>query len=311
MESILGEGEESHFVQPPLLMGEEEEEEFSAVLHHRNMKEHIYPRRPAQPKRPSQATTDYSPSVSTPPLEICTSPSPQFQSTPGADTPTRQTGSEGTRGHARDPLEEEMPFLHIGPSNFGPEAELNQTKQGDPALESGGIPTPARPSLTESPMIVSESPPAADIDIYETAYKEIIERITSRSREAQSPTPKVYLNRRVEKKATASSGLWSQVRRNSKLSGVPSPSAATPVPDSPPPRPRLIKRFTAAAASFAASSGKQAPSPSPLATSVKVNDVVDSDKGIEPSPLDTPAAVIETTASPTALSPVDDAKKGI
>ncbi|EZF84365.1 CAMKK/CAMKK-META protein kinase [Trichophyton rubrum MR1448] len=309
MESILGEGEESHFVQPPLLMGEEEEEEFSAVLHHRNMQEHVYPRRPAQPKRPSQANTDYSPSVSTPPLEICTSPSPQLQSTPRADTPTRQTGSEGTRGHARDPLEEEMPFLHIGPSNFGPEAEFDQTKQDDPALESGGIPIPTRPTLTESPMIVSESPPAADIDIYETAYKEIIERINSRSREAQSPTPKVYLNRRVEKKPTASYGLWSQARRNSNFSGVSSPSTATPVLDFAPPRPSPIKRFTAAAASFAASSRKQ--SPSPLPTSVKVNDVIDSDKGIESSPLDTSAAVIETTASPTALSPVDDAKKGI
>ncbi|EFR00872.1 CAMKK/META protein kinase [Nannizzia gypsea CBS 118893] len=308
MESILGEGEESHFVQPPLLMGEDEEEEFSAILHNRNMKEHVYPRRPDQPKRPSQATMNSSPYVSLPPpntFEPCAFPSPQPQSTPGADTPTRQTGSEGTRGHARDPLEEEMPFLNIGPSNFGSEAELNPTN--DTAMESGGIPIPSKPAVTESPMIVSESPPAADIDIYETAYKEIIERINSRSREAQSPTPKVYLNRRVEKKPTASSGLWSVARKNSKLSSPLSRSVTDTVPDNRPPRPSPIKRFTAAAASFAASSGKQ--SPSPLAKAVQVNDAVRSDEGIEPNPLDTSAAVIETTASPTALSPVDDAKK--
>ncbi|KAM5440245.1 putative non-specific serine/threonine protein kinase [Microsporum canis] len=306
MESILGDGEASHFVQPPLLMGEEEEEEFSAVLHNRNIKEHVYPRRPDQPKRPSQAASDKPSSHN---FEICQSPSPQLQHTPRVGTPTRQTGSEGTRGHARDPLEEEMPFLNVGPSNFGTDTEPAQN-QGLLSLESGGIPIPPSQKLAESPMVVSESPPAADIDIYETAYREIIERITSQSREARSPTPRVYLNRRVEKKATNVSGLWSIARKNSKLSGPSNPSLPTAaVHGGPTPRPSPIKRFTAAAASFAASSGQR--SPSPLVAAVTVNDGVVSSQETKPNLIETTATVPETTASPTTLSPTEIATKGL
>ncbi|KAK2880184.1 hypothetical protein FQN49_000477 [Arthroderma sp. PD_2] len=324
MESILGDEQEAHFVQPPLLMGEEEEEEFSAVLHHRSIREHIYPRRPDKPKRPSQATTEKPSPISLPSpnnVDICKSPSPQYQTTPRVGSPTKQAGLEGTRGHARDPLEEETLFLNIGPSNFSPNTENPSTKPNQEenvsiSSETAGIPIPSNPNLTEAPMIVSESPPAADIDIYETAYREIIDRINNQSRERQSPTPKVYLNRRVEKKVPGASGLWSIARRNSKLADSSDPSDVT---DRPRPRPRLppIKRFTSAAASFAASSGQQ--SPSPLATAVAVNDDgagLSQEERI--STMQTPSTstacsppIPQPTASPTALSPIEDAKKGL
>ena len=78
---------------------------------------------------------------------------------------------EGTKdsgkGHAHDPLEEYL-FLDIGPH---------------------GEKNPPQPPA------VSESPPAAGINIYETAYHEEIERI----RKKQGKQATLYLTRRVEK----------------------------------------------------------------------------------------------------------------
>lgn len=74
---------------------------------------------------------------------------------------------ESGKGHAHDPLEEHL-FLEIGPHG-----------EDDPP----------------QPPAVSESPPAAGIDIYETAYHEEIERI----RKKQGKQATLYLTRRVEK----------------------------------------------------------------------------------------------------------------
>ena len=71
------------------------------------------------------------------------------------------------KGHAHDPREGYL-FLEIGPH---------------------GEDNPPQPPA------VSESPPAAGIDIYETAYHEEIERI----REKQGKQATLYLTRRVEK----------------------------------------------------------------------------------------------------------------
>src|SRR5262249_6182933 len=54
--------------------------------------------------------------------------------------------------------------------------------------------------------VVSESPGAADVDIYETAYRDEIERIMAKAKE-QNKEPNVYLTRRVDAKLMAISGL--------------------------------------------------------------------------------------------------------
>lgn len=72
------------------------------------------------------------------------------------------------KGHAHDPLSDHL-FLQIGPGG------------------NDEIPDPPA---------VSESPPAADVNIYESAYHDEIERI----REKQGRQATLYLTRRVDKK---------------------------------------------------------------------------------------------------------------
>lgn len=117
-----------------------------------------------------------------------------------ASSATTKRSMEGTRGHARDPLEENWPYLSIGPSTYtGKLQPLNI----DPA------PIFAEPESAEEELadpIVSESPGAADFDIYETAYGKELERIKATTNPEPgtgvgiSPAPKVYLTRRVEGK---------------------------------------------------------------------------------------------------------------
>jgi [calcium/calmodulin-dependent protein kinase] kinase len=76
------------------------------------------------------------------------------------------------KGHAHDPLQDQL-YLNIG---TGEECE-------DPAEQ----------------LIVSESPSNVDMDVYETAYQEEINRITAR-KETSTPghLPTLYMTRRVE-----------------------------------------------------------------------------------------------------------------
>ena len=98
----------------------------------------------------------------------------------------------GHRGHAHDPLQDQL-YLYVGPSTFaGP--SMNPERRGS------FMPT------DEDVAIVSESPGAADIDIYETAYRDEIERIKARAREQQREEPAVYLTRRVDARLLAISG---------------------------------------------------------------------------------------------------------
>lgn len=102
----------------------------------------------------------------------------------------RTTDDIGRRGHAHDPLEDQL-FLRIGPSTFA-----GHSTQDD----SDGY------YLDDDEYIVSESPGAADVDIYETAYRDEIERILARAQE-QNKEPQVYLTRRVDEKLLQLSGL--------------------------------------------------------------------------------------------------------
>ena len=121
-----------------------------------------------------------------------------------ASSATTKRSLEGTRGHARDPLEEDFPYLSIGPSTFtgAPLQEPSDFNIGsDPAplfteRESAEDNLDLDPSVEAVP-IVSESPGAAEFDIYETAYRKELERINSRGTYPGNG-PKVYLTRRVE-----------------------------------------------------------------------------------------------------------------
>ena len=97
---------------------------------------------------------------------------------------------DGKRGQAKDPLEEQL-FLRIGPSTFSGMS----TEHAD---DSSFAPD-------DDIYMVSESPGAADVDIYETAYRDEIERILARAKE-QEKEPQVYLTRRVDQRLLAMSG---------------------------------------------------------------------------------------------------------
>lgn len=97
----------------------------------------------------------------------------------------------GHRGHARDPLEDHL-YLFIGPSTLaGPSTAYDRRASFVP--DDDDIP------------IVSESPGAADMDIYETAYRDEVERILAKAREEEKE-PNVYLTRRVDEKLLSISG---------------------------------------------------------------------------------------------------------
>jgi len=85
-----------------------------------------------------------------------------------SDEGDRTSRKDTAKGHAHNPLEDYL-FLSIG---------------------LGGEDDPPNPPA------VSESPPAADISIYETAYHEQIERL----RQQQGKQTTLYLTRRVEHK---------------------------------------------------------------------------------------------------------------
>ena len=101
------------------------------------------------------------------------------------------TDETGRRGHAHDPLDDHL-FLYIGPSTFA-EPSTNYDRRSSFVPDENDV------------AIVSESPGAADMDIYETAYRDEIERILARARE-EKKEPNVYLTRRVDQKLLAISG---------------------------------------------------------------------------------------------------------
>lgn len=114
------------------------------------------------------------------------------------------TDEIGHRGHAHDPLEDQL-YLYIGPSTF---SGTSSTLDDDGTFVPGDDTVP----------VVSESPGAADVDIYETAYRDEIERIMARAKE-EKREPNVYLTRRVDAKLMAISGLagkWAAMGEEAK-----------------------------------------------------------------------------------------------
>lgn len=97
----------------------------------------------------------------------------------------------GQRGHAQDPLKKQL-YLFIGPSTFS-----GESSEWD--MDSSFVPS------DDDVPIVSESPGAADVDIYETAYRDEVERILARAK-AENREPNVYLTRRMDARLLAISG---------------------------------------------------------------------------------------------------------
>jgi [calcium/calmodulin-dependent protein kinase] kinase len=114
------------------------------------------------------------------PLSSHSSALPSGSVLPSNDSHTSEAGtptgilsprSETGKGQAHDPLEDTL-FLNIGSSSDTPEP------------------------LPGSPPIVSESPSAADVNVYEKAYEEEIQRILKAKTRGHRPT--IYLTKRVE-----------------------------------------------------------------------------------------------------------------
>lgn len=118
----------------------------------------------AEPSTPKSPDRNHRDSVKSPTSD---SPKSKIPVQPKDHRSKPSTTDDHGKGHAHDPLEDHL-FLAVGP--YG-----NDEPPDPPA--------------------VSESPAAAETNIYETAYSEEIERIRSRSGTAAT----LYLTRRVEK----------------------------------------------------------------------------------------------------------------
>lgn len=241
IQSILGQEYETHFVEPPTQMDPEESVSLpSPIPYKKTQSLNTYNRRAWErddvvkgyhPQRrealpypapdSGESGSAYSSILNKPtrkdsgsirsvrirddPIDDLQSQSSQIPLSRTSSTTTKRS-IEGTRGHARDPLEEDCPFLFIGPSTFTGSApiDINSTDASAKPLNSnapmtGGETDPIEPDYP----VVSESPGAADFDIYETAYRQEIERIradTLPGKEGKGSVPMVYLTRRVDGK---------------------------------------------------------------------------------------------------------------
>lgn len=144
----------------------------------------LSPQTPTKPKSQKLPEID-STSPTSPRRDLHASPKDHRPQTSGSSqpwtipTPSKSKDHPG-RGHAHDPLTDHL-FLSIGP---------------------GGDTDPPDPPA------VSESPPAADINIYETAYHSEVQRI----RDKRGKEATLYLTRRVDAKK--------EYREDSNMRGV-------------------------------------------------------------------------------------------
>ena len=126
---------------------------------------------PATPSKrksnhPASSIDHESPSPTSPRRSLHAHPQDHRPLTSVKTWPINKPNDHG-KGHAHDPREDH-PFVGIGPSS---DYQPNGT------------------------LVVSESPPTSDIDIYETAYQESVERI----RERQGRSATLFLTRRVDR----------------------------------------------------------------------------------------------------------------
>ncbi|KAL4926088.1 putative calcium/calmodulin dependent protein kinase [Aspergillus undulatus] len=239
IQSILGQEYETHFVEPPMEMDPEESVPMPSMVHSSKAQSlntynrkhlgrddvvkgyHPQRREPLPYPPDGDSAGGYSAILNRPTrkgsgsirslrmkddsIEDPQSQSPKIPLSRASSTTTKRS-VEGTRGHARDPLEEDCPFLYIGPSTFTGTAPIDIANAETPPMILGSddststIPSEADlPAEVDYPM-VSESPGAADFDIYETAYRQEVERIRQDKGTDSTEPPMVYLTRRVDGK---------------------------------------------------------------------------------------------------------------
>ncbi|KAL4883076.1 kinase-like domain-containing protein [Aspergillus karnatakaensis] len=239
IQSILGQEYETHFVEPPMEMDPEESVSVPSVtspnksqsLNTYNRKAlerddvlkgyHQQRRDPISAQENAEPASGYSGIMNRPArkdsgsirsikiredsFDEIRSASPQIPLSRASSTTTKRS-IEGTRGHARDPLEEDCPFLFIGPSTFTGSKPIDiKSTERPPIILGSNDPTSAKPFEAEPDELdypaVSESPGAAEFDIYEIAYRKEVERIRANILPRQGTLPpKVYLTRRVDGK---------------------------------------------------------------------------------------------------------------
>ena len=236
MQSILGQDYEAHFVEAPLEMEPEEDfsisenialankshsldtynrvssERLNVLRGYHQCRDDLGHDQSVEIANTNPGGTDSS-SIRRTPKIPGESDDLQNSWTPPAlsrtDSAATKRSVEGTRGHARDPLEEDFPYLFIGPSTYTGSSsyDVDMSDSQPFILEKPGntlVSETFDVHMTEdedsSALTVSESPGAADFDIYETAYRRQIEQICDRSIPHRGTVPKMYLTRRVDGK---------------------------------------------------------------------------------------------------------------
>lgn len=249
MQSILGQDGDSHFVEPPSEM--ELDENFLAEETKHSGENENSDTYHEDPLEHDNASSDNQRQTN----EKHQGPDSSHENLPISQEQEQEQESttQGTRGHARDPLSEEYPYLFIGPSSHTGSAtdDTNSSNNNNPDSTSGRTDspettttttttiTPENPATslsTHEPPVVSESPPAADFDVYETAYRQKIEQIRTHTLTRRGTSSKVYLNRRVEDKdhvkklvdeiPESESGSGSEARARAQAPDNPSEPAA-------------------------------------------------------------------------------------
>lgn len=143
-------------------------------------------------------TPDRMPSSSLSPEAASKSRSPPATQRPTRhpDPHTHTMDESGHRGHAHDPLQDHL-YLYIGPSTFSHAKKVDSQLSDSDRRRPSFVPEEDMPD-PDGPPIVSESPGAADIDIYEVAYRDEVERIRATMKDSEGEEPTVYLTRRID-----------------------------------------------------------------------------------------------------------------
>lgn len=202
--SILG---DSHFVEPPMMMDENEELDLQSIMRSTRPEQQNSPRQQNSPLVHStfasydenSAITDHNPSSYD--QQSLTKPEKLGEGEEPKNIVEHQSTLEGSRGHAHDPLEDHL-YLFIGPSQLTDTPKNDSNGQSTGETQEGIVESPGvvEDNIDFDPVtmpVVSESPGAAEFDIYETAYRKEIDRIRQ---QFLKPAPTVYLTRRVENK---------------------------------------------------------------------------------------------------------------